>query len=108
MNKAKKEELLNYAIERINQYDDVELEKPFLYELFDIPTCRACEFADDNCELCPFNNMGEYYDSPCRPIEYDCILYTIRTHRDKLIKSVKKWCKEYYPEYTIVKVRSKK
>lgn len=108
MDKAKKEKLLNYAIDRINQYDDTDLDKPFSGEARLMPDCHACEFADDNCELCPFNNMDDYVSMPCRPISHWDFSYTARIHRDNLIKSVKIWCKEYYPEYTIVKVRSKR
>lgn len=102
----KKNELLDYAVERINQYDSVLHEKDAFDALEWIPPCDGCLYAEAEgelgvCKICPFAMDGDY-GTACRPCGQLC--KTPRKHQSDLIKAVNKWCKKFYPKYKVVRV----
>ncbi len=106
--------LFDACIDRINDYDTVTKGKPKMEvynALSELPDCVICEYAadyanytdeGDACASCPFDN--------CRPPGTvdnlnNGAYFSARDHQKHLIKRTKIWCKEHYPEYTLVKVK---
>lgn len=101
----KKNELLDYAIERINQYDSILHEEDVLCVLDLMPSCDGCLYAEVEgefgvCKICPFAIAER--KTRCRPCGQ--LEKTPRKHQDDLIKAVNKWCKKFYPEFKVVRV----
>ena len=104
----KKNELLDYAIERINQYDDFLDKSLASVAIYLMPDCKGCELAGRiplklaaDCSICPFSINNHKYTA-CRPFRQ--LNKTPKKHQDDLIKAVNKWCKKFYPKYKVVRV----
>lgn len=103
MDNTLRDKLLDYAIERINQYDKLNKDGRFGVAKSELPSCSGCTLADYDCSICPFNIIKE--DDGCRPNFTWRYHYTIKNHQDNLIKSTKDWCKKFHPEYTIKEIK---
>ena len=106
MNKTKLKRFLDYAIERINEYDEVDGSERF--NALKLSPCEGCEIAieigDDwiiKCLVCPFNITEDRDFNACRPFKER----TMKQHQDMLIKATKRWCKKYLPEHSIERVK---
>lgn len=101
----KKNELLDYAIERINQYDEAREHRGLYYIYSNLPTCLGCLHASvsgyGECSICPFAiDCGS--EIACRPRGQWA--KTPKDHQSDLIKAVNKWCEKFYPEFKVVRV----
>ena len=100
-----KEEILDYAIERINQY--AKLEEGELSG-----ACGMCDYVNGRCEICPFGGFEH------RKALASCAHHSktqldfkgtdarqkgigLEAHQKVLIERTTKWCKKYYPEVTL-------
>ena len=96
----KKNELLNYAIKRINQYDKFLKHRTTCMAHRDMPDCIGCSKTGDNCEICPFNIDGNLLGA-CRPIGQ--LRKSPKEHQGDLIEAVNNWCKKFYPSYKVAR-----
>ena len=105
MNKAKKIELLDYAIERINQYDKADNTCSAIAAVTVLPHCSGCSLADYKCSECPFNitNSGGL-EHRCRG-EYFFNGKTAKEHQNDLIDALKRWCRKFNVPFTIERIK---
>lgn len=111
MDKIFKDERLNYAIERINEYTRYLHRKTVYDANVHMSRCIGCELVNDGCNICPFNirdTEGTPFTTPgCRP-DKDIYAYvsitTPENHQKSLIGALKKWCRRFYPEYTVEEI----
>ena len=104
----KKNKLLDYAIERINQYDKaLRYDNAGIANAF-MPLCIGCRIAGReflgviirDCKICPFAIKKN--GTRCRPKWQ--MWKKPKEHQDDLIKAVNKWCEKFYPKYEVVRV----
>ena len=108
MNKKQKLEFLDYAIERINEYDKV-IDVPVNDGTsFSSPNdCSGCAIAkkivggngNGACDVCPFS-INEV--DRCRPDSY--YHGKVKTHQNKLIGALERWCIKFKLPYTIERI----
>jgi hypothetical protein len=110
MLKKHKDKLLDYAIERINQYDEEGSFKKM--------KCVGCWLSSEArepgysaCDVCPFNTESLLHREDMRDCNCGERGAAHRSPRNRkaeliwknmLIKALKRWCKKFYPEYKII------
>lgn len=115
-----KDELLDYAIKRINEYDRFDNRPDDKLDTVVLSRCLGCTLANENCSICPFNFASStkvnLEDDSCNK-NIGCRGYrltdenfcetayredtAVKMHQKRLMRAVRKWCKRFYPEFTI-------
>ena len=91
-----KNELLDLAIERINEYDKIDKSQMITDSVDKIGYCGMCTHISDDCKECPHNFSGGR-DLACRDYGNDANYWQntpVEKHQANLIKGLKAWAEK--------------